>query len=240
MSFFNLYRRLVPYRLRFRIAGIRGALQTPIASEIFTKSISKWHADGAEELLSNMPLSPSSIAIDVGAYRGNWCSDIFARYRCRVIAVEPVAAFAVAIEKRFRYTPEIEIARIGLGASSRTESVSILGDASSALRPGDNQEVITIVDVDTWLLDLRVKKIDLLQINCEGGEYEIVPRLAETGWLARIDHLLVQFHLVGPSPESARQEIRRRLSETHEEVFCYPFVWEYWRLKSKFRHVFEN
>jgi len=231
MSAKALYRRLVPFNLRFRVGAVRSALKAPNQPEIFLRSLARWQAERTEDSLSELPLGPNSVAVDVGAYKGRWCSDISARFRCRVIAVEPVSAFSEAIKQRFTYNPDVEIHQVALGSGSRTEEVSVLGDASSTLRTGSVRETILFVDVAEWLSTLGTPQINAMQINCEGGEFELLPRLAEAGWLSKIDHLLIQFHLVGSSPEEARDGIRETLQETHEEVFSYPFVWEHWRRK---------
>jgi hypothetical protein len=57
----------------------------------------------------------------------------------------------------------------------------------------------------------------------------VLPRLAETGWIPRIDALLIQFHEWLPAAHRRRRAIQRMLRATHTQLWDYPWVWEAWR-----------
>ena len=61
------------------------------------------------------------------------------------------------------------------------------------------------------------------------AEYDVLDRMLDTGWARRTRLLSVQFHEWHPHAHRRRRQIRRRLSATHDEVWCYPWVWELWR-----------
>lgn len=77
---------------------------------------------------------------------------------------------------------------------------------------------------------MDIPHIDLAKINIEGGEYDLLPALADQGALCRIRRLLIQFHLFQPDFIAKRDVIRDKLAETHGCVWEYPFVWEEWCL----------
>ena len=74
-----------------------------------------------------------------------------------------------------------------------------------------------------------IDHVDLAKMNIEGGEYDLLPALIDSGLMTRIDRLQVQFHLFEPSLAQAREAICEGLAKTHSRAWCYPFVWEEWR-----------
>jgi Methyltransferase FkbM domain len=87
---------------------------------------------------------------------------------------------------------------------------------------------VEIRDVAPVFAELDAERIDLLKMNIEGAEFDVLERLAETGWIDRIDELLIQFHDWAPAAPRRRRMIRRVLARTHTEVWNYPWVWERW------------
>ncbi len=79
--------------------------------------------------------------------------------------------------------------------------------------------------------ELGAIQVALLKINIEGGEYDLLERLLETGLVGQFQHLQVQFHRFVPDAEKRRDFIRTGLAHSHEERWCYPWVWESWTLK---------
>ena len=66
----------------------------------------RFYADGGDEgLRFDYELNSDSLVIDLGGYKGQWTSDIYARFNCRVLVFEPVAQFAASIAQRFRHNP---------------------------------------------------------------------------------------------------------------------------------------
>jgi hypothetical protein len=67
-----------------------------------------------------------------------------------------------------------------------------------------------------------------MKINIEGGEYELLSRMAETGLMPKVDTYLIQFHEWMRGSHSMRREIRRELAKTHRPTWDYRFIWERW------------
>ena len=55
------------------------------------ESQSVWQEQNLEHLRYEYDLKPDDTVIDIGAYRGEWGREIFNRYHCRVVTVEPGA-----------------------------------------------------------------------------------------------------------------------------------------------------
>jgi len=191
--------------------------------------VARWWADGGDdELRYNYDLDERSLVLDLGGYKGQWTSDLFARYRCRVIVFEPARDFARKIERRFRKNDRIEVLQYGLAASSRTETLHIDASASSIYGKASDLEQIRLVDVESWIRERKLDKIDLVKINIEGGEYELLEKLIETGLIGIFENVQVQFHDVAPDSHSRMERIQKALGKTHTPTYQYEFVWENW------------
>jgi FkbM family methyltransferase len=193
------------------------------------KEFQRWKTDhGDEEVRYKHDLDAESLAMDVGGYKGQWASDIYARYNCRVLVFEPVKSFAQAIKERFKKNPRIEVFCLALGASRKRETISLSADGSSVYGEGPEKETIEYEDVARFFQEHDIKNVDILKINAEGGEYELLPRLVDARLINRIKRIQIQFHKVLPDAESRMVEIWRQLEKTHRVTYRYKFVWENW------------
>ena len=193
----------------------------------------QWYADrGDQTLRLDYDLAPGSLVLDAGGYRGNFAADVFCKFGCRIEVFEPVGPFADGVEDRFAQNPLVTVHRFGLGGESRRDSILVDEGASSAvLTPVGveaEREEIEIRDVVEVMDSLDRDEIDLLKINIEGGEYELLERLLSTGRASRIHHLQIQFHPRVPDAEPRRRAIQEGLSETHRQMWDYPWIWESW------------
>jgi FkbM family methyltransferase len=186
------------------------------------------HADGDGMLRLDYDLGRDSIVVDVGGYRGQWASDIVAMYGCRVHVFEPVAQLAAAIERRFQRQPLVTLHPVGLAAEDGVATMWLAGDASSHERNG-GQDVAQapLWGVERVFADLGA--VDLMKVNIEGGEYDLLAKLIDTGLIGRVRDLQVQFHDFVPDAQRRMERLRERLAATHEPTFQYDFVWENWR-----------
>lgn len=169
--------------------------------------------------------------MDLGGYEGQWASDIFARYLCRLAVFEPVSGYAESIRNRFRLNEQIEIFEFGLGASSRDETIFIRGAGSSTFGKKADAETFRMVDVADWFAKESVSNVDLMKINIEGGEFELLERMLETDLARRVRDFQIQFHNISFDATSRMERIREGLSQTHTPGYQYKFVWENWTRK---------
>lgn len=191
--------------------------------------VKKWFAaDGDETRRFDYDLNSDSLVIDLGGYKGQWASDIYSRFNCRVLVFEPVKSFAEKISKRFAKNPKIEVFCLALGASTRPEMISLSADGTSVYADSVEKETIQFEDVADFFAKHRIQHVDLLKVNIEGGEYELLPRLLEAGLVNKIKHIQIQFHDVAPDSESRMEKICNELSKTHSPTYQYKFVWDNW------------
>ncbi|MBU0533513.1 MAG: FkbM family methyltransferase [Candidatus Omnitrophica bacterium] len=193
------------------------------------KEIKRWYSDGGDEKLRyNYDLDRDSLVMDMGGYKGQWASDIYASYNCRVLIFEPVKSFAEQIQRRFKNNPNIEVFCLALGKNRRQEIISLCDDGSSVYRDAPVKKTIQFEDVAEFFTKHDIKNIDLMKINIEGGEYELLPRLIETGLVNKIKNIQIQFHNVLTDSKAHMKRICSELSKTHKPTYQYKFVWENW------------
>jgi FkbM family methyltransferase len=194
------------------------------------RALQKWRADQGDIILrQEYSLTPSSVVLDLGGFKGQWASDIFSRYQSVIHIFEPVPDFSRFIINRFQNNPKVFVHNFGLGGKTRQEQININSDGSSIVRYSNNKLTIDIYDIKAWLNSSQIKNIDLLKINIEGGEYELLERMIEQDMLADVINFQIQFHNFFPEARFRMESIRRALLKTHKQTYCYDFVWENWR-----------
>jgi methyltransferase, FkbM family len=193
----------------------------------------RWVADhGDKTLRLEYDIQRSDIVVDLGGYEGQWASDIFSRYLCKVHIVEPVTKYAEMIARRFERNEYIRLHKCALGSSHGKLLLSISGDASSAFKEAEVVESAEVVPFDKWMRDQGIGKIALLKINIEGGEYELLEHLVSTGCIEEISNIQVQFHDFVEGADDRMAKIQLALSRTHRRTYHYTYVWENWQLIS--------
>ena len=143
--------------------------------------------DGDATLRLDYPLTSDSTVLDVGGYKGRWASDIFGKYCCRIAIFEPWPAFAQQMEARFRHNPAVTVHAFGLGGYSRTERLYSQGDSTSVFQrsqTSSSQALPIRAFAEIWR-ELGLTAVDLMKMNIEGGEYELLNALIDTGHIRR-------------------------------------------------------
>lgn len=175
-------------------------------------------------------LNSKSIVFDVGGYKGQWASDIFSKYLSTTYIFEPVKEFSNLIKKRFSKNKKIIINSFGLGGKTREQTIYLKDDSSSVHGEGKGEK-IKIVSFKDFITKHKIKKIDLIKINIEGGEYELLEHILKENLISKINNLQIQFHRNIDFPDKRRKQIQEKLKETHKLTYCFPFVWENWTLR---------
>ena len=212
---------------RIRYSYRRAIRRDPVAL-----ALDQWSRDqGDDTLRLQYPLTAESVVLDVGGYRGDLAARIMDRYDPYIFIFEPCPEFFASIRDRFAHNSKVRVYKFGLADRDSREEISILQDGTSFYRRGDKRAVVSVRDIDSFLHEEGIEAIDLIKINIEGDEYRLLPRMVERHIVARCKDIQVQFHADYPEAERLREDIRRRLSETHFLTYDYPMVWENWRKK---------
>lgn len=195
-------------------------------------TVDQWFADGGDaKFRFDYPLDENSVVLDFGGYKGQWTSDLYSRYRCKITVFEPVPSFSSEIEARFMNNDDVSICSFGLGASTRTDTISLSADASSMFHGLGQSVRVKIEDAKQWIEQAGLEEVALIKLNIEGGEYELLERLIEIGFVSKVRDLQIQFHDISPASKNRMRAIQTELSRTHSPTYQYEFVWENWSRK---------
>jgi FkbM family methyltransferase len=197
-------------------------------------AMKEWKRDkAAARLYDYRALAPGAVVFDMGGFRGEWADMVLAQQPEAVIHLfEPHPRFADDLRAKFEGDARVTVYPMALGSADGEMFLSDAGDASSSVAGGGGAEQAEVTSVARFFAERDIPKIDLMKVNIEGGEYDLLPALAASGVIDRIARLQVQFHLFEEALIPERDKLRARLALTHECVWCYPFVWEEWRLKA--------
>lgn len=177
-----------------------------------------WQSQNLEYLRYEYDLKPDDLVIDIGAYRGEWASQIFCRYGCKLIVIEPgpwIVGFPIG-----------EV--INKAASTHNGMEKFGGAFYYTSAHEDSTHEYECFDINPLLS--KYDEIGLIKCNIEGAEYELLNHIIDAGLHKRIRNLQVQFHLIQDEPiEEMYGTIAAKLKETHFLSWYYPFCWENWR-----------
>jgi FkbM family methyltransferase len=173
-------------------------------------------------------LAHDSILFDIGGYRGEWTALMRSKYDCHVHVFEPHPEFVELISHRFSEDGKVSVHPYALGSSEDVLMLSDAADGSSAFSKGNPSIQGRIRNATEVLAEIGADKIAVAKINIEGGEFELLQYLIETGAIKKFRTITVQFHNFVPNAVAQRDQIRVDLAKTHRCVWNYDFVWEEW------------
>eukprot|EP01062_Namystynia_karyoxenos_P014529 TRINITY_DN1522_c0_g1_i2.p1 TRINITY_DN1522_c0_g1~~TRINITY_DN1522_c0_g1_i2.p1 ORF type:complete len:396 (+),score=92.24 TRINITY_DN1522_c0_g1_i2:85-1188(+) len=179
------------------------------------------------------------------------CEELYDRYKCTVLVLEPVPAFFKQLSALYKGHAGIKPFNIGLGDKTRNISmdprrvqgmggqgtfIMDLGEASSTAAA---QDVLRILSPTDALRELGLASgpiVDLLHVNCEGCEWEMFAALHRFDLLRRFRVIQVGTHNY-PHDHAFKGGIeaycrfRKDLRETHSMAWGAPYSWERWLLR---------
>lgn len=216
----------------FKVDGAELATQAQrLQRQRFDAAIRDWFGHRGDRTLrvDFKNIGPDSTVLDLGGYKGDWSAEISQRYGANIFIFEPIKAFHDEICTRFAGTPNVQPFQFGLGARDEVLEMHHNADGTGAFVNGQAEEV-KLVEASRFFHEQGLEHIDLLKVNIEGGEYELLEHLIDSGDIARVHKLQVQFHDFVPDAAVRRASIVERLSRTHKQNWCFYFVWEEWEM----------
>ncbi len=191
-----------------------------------------WKLDNGDNTLRiNYKLKSNSVVFDVGGYIGEWAREIFEKYNSQIYVFEPVVDYYEKLKKIFYGKKKIIVLNYGLAEKNKLVDLHLADDSTSEFGKSNNIEKVRLRSVKEILKSYKIKKIDLMKINIEGGEYELLEYLIKSGIIKEIKNIQIQFHLSVRNARERANKIQMLLSKTHTLIYQYPFVWESWSLK---------
>jgi FkbM family methyltransferase len=205
-----------------------------IKRDPFTRDVKRWFQDdGDQKLRLDYALDVNSIVIDVGGYLGDFASDIHEKYGCLVYVFEPDIRFFTQCKKRFSSNSKVRVFNYGLSSRNAELVLSDDADGSSFSNfEGNNKgNLAKVRKLSEVIEELDIKSVDLLKVNIEGDEYPLLNHIIAEGLLPQIQNIQVQFHEFIKDAEKKRSSILSEMEKTHQQTWCYTFVWENWSRK---------
>lgn len=171
-------------------------------------SLKQWQDDDMECMRYAYDILPGDRVLDIGSYQREWGK----RFEEMGATVE----YFDALDNRAAW---INDGMIQMGGAFYY---------TSAFEP--DGQMYKCVDIAPFLKE----EVQVVKINIEGMEYGLLDYIIETGGIEKIAHLQVQFHQVEGQPwEQMYEDLAKKLEETHDIEWRYPFVWESWKRKNK-------
>jgi len=196
------------------------------------KRVVPWFANNGDKTLRlDYDLNENAIVFDLGGYEGQWSSDIFNMYGCWIHVFEPVDEFAQNIARRFAQNRKLVVHPFGLAEENRMIKLGLDQNGSSIFKPGTRLVNARLVRAIDFMQAYNISMIDLMKINIEGGEYDLLEHLIESGYVLRIKNIQVQFHDFVNGAEDRMRRIQAALAQTHYLTYQFLFVWENWHIK---------
>jgi len=208
-----------------------------ILRDPFLLEAARWFRDeGDETLRLDYPLTQDSLVFDLGGYHGDFAAAIHERYGCKVYIFEPVQEFYQQCVARFQGNNKIVCLNYGLSSADGWLDIGLAENASSFASPHakESMQRVQVRSIVECIRELGIDRIDLMKINIEGGEFDVVPAIIESGDIRKVQHLQIQFHNFVDDAAKRRAAIRTQLANTHTEMWNYDFVWESWKQKGVF------
>lgn len=206
-----------------------------IPKSSFEKTVAKFKEDNKKNnLMLNYDLDENSLVFDVGGYKGQGASDLFSMYLSTIYIFEPRTEYAESIEKRFKKNNKIKVFNFGLSNKKSDDYIYINDDGSTLFLENKQKEKIKLESISDFIKNNNIKKIDLLKLNIEGGEYEVLDDLINSDLFKIIKNIQVQFHNFFPDAKKKMLDIHKELRKTHQSTYQYEFVMENWQINKDY------
>lgn len=191
-----------------------------------TEAHMNWFSkDNDYDLLRSFDLNENSVIVDIGMYTGVWLKDMYCKYRCNCIGVEPILEYFSKAQNILTDSSKIFLFDYAITNFKGKIYSNINGDASR-LTENDNKTIkIKKMKVQSFF-NLIENVIDVLQINVEGSEYEILPIILKTNILDNVKNIQIQFHNINEESKYRMNDIINKIKNRGFEMkFNYEFVW---------------
>ena len=146
--------------------------------------------------LEEMNLGPDDVVIDIGANTGIFAIYIAKKFGCKVISFEPVPPTYDNLSNNIKLNGAEHLVTAHNCAITSVEGDVLpitynetITASSSTWIDGEYWNCRTET-IDKYVKDL--KKIKLFKVDCEGGEYEVIPAIVP--YMDKIENIAVEYH----------------------------------------------
>jgi len=191
-----------------------------------------------EEIRYQYDLRKDNIVFDCGAYLGDFIDGIYNKYYCNIYAFEPLLVYFRKLQERFFNIEKIKLFHFGLLDGNFKTKMADQKDSSSLFTDSNDGESVIIKDILEFIEENNIKKIDLIKINIEGGDYDLINHMLDNGDITMFNNIQIQHHFrkdhrrqnLYSDTEKLIKNITKKLENTHILEWGFP-VWESWKRK---------
>ena len=184
---------------------------------------------GVEDIRIKHNLNKDSIVFEVGGWHGHFSQAIISKFDCNVFIFEPLQSVYDNLVNKYKNNPKVKVYNFGLDNFTGNKQINICGDGSSLYKTeSNNYESVQFKNINETFEELNISKIDLMELNCEGAEYNILKEINMIN-LEKIKRLQIQFHNIDKFDiNSLKQTIYDKLNNTHNQQWQYSWFecWE--------------
>lgn len=211
------------------ISGLRYIWFSLFSRDVFKINVNKrFLVNWNKKFLIKHNLHSTSIVFEVWWYTGVFTDMIIALYDPYMYIFEPVREYYDILCKKYTHNKKIKIFWFWLSDKNETISIGKSHDWSSIFKQWAEKEKILLQDIYDFLTkeELIHKKIDLISINIEWGEYKLLGRILETTPDV-FRNIQVQFHDFVENASLQRNFILDTLYRNgYTRGYSFPFVRE--------------
>jgi len=189
----------------------------------------------------------ATVIFEVGGNIGEDLQQYIWRFpSAKIFSYEPVPALYQMLQQKFGFNPNVKVTPVGVSNVDRLTSFTVggkHGEGSSATSHANTtlygQNIfVQLRDVNALLAEVQQwtgKVPDVVSINCEGCEYNVLMRMAQTGWLGKVPFVQLSWHDVGIHNRlGQRCAIESVLWDRYDPVYHAPYGWQGWKLKTAY------
>lgn len=201
--------------------------------KINQESNRRWFADNGNYTHAiNYHLDNNSVVIDLGGYMGLWVDIIIKKYDPYIILVEPVPEFYNLLVNKFKDNKKVTVLNYGISIENKIDKLYLSGDGTSKYLETSKTIDVEFITISELLNKIKKNKIDLIQINIEGEEFNLLDDMIINGDILKFQNIQVQFHTFIENALSKRENIQKELlNNNFKKIYDYPFVFEGWSQK---------
>lgn len=197
-----------------------------------------WRLNEYED--KDFKISETDTVIDVGAHVGIFSVKAALKSsRGKVYSVEPLKEnYAMLLQnKKLNRLDNLHIYNFALSNKKghRLLYKSIFNTGMNSLNKNGNSktERVRVTTLGNLMLKNNIKKVDLLKMDCEGGEYEIIFSLP-VPLLKRIDKIIMEYHEGPVANGYVVKDLVSYLEKNGYEVRTHEFILQKYLFKTGF------
>jgi FkbM family methyltransferase len=143
------------------------------------------------------------IVVDVGASAGPFTYSILNKKPAHVYCIEPSQNFFEILERNMQGKP---VTCINKAISSKKNSENTSGhrqyrDKEIIVFWSDAEEKVETISFDSFVKENQINHIDMLKMDCEGGEYDILNEENLDFILSSVNNIAVELHFISENDE---------------------------------------